>query len=347
MIEKARDFAERVLKPNAAAWEADEAIPGWALAEAGKLGFFGLEPHGLEYVGVLEEIARGNAAFHGVLSVHNSLARRAVAEFGTEEQKARYLAGLSSGECIGAYSLSEPGAGSDAGSIQTTAVADGDHFVINGTKCWVSNGGIAGLFVVFVSTNKASASRGMSAFLVEKGTPGFTVGRKELKMGLRASDTRELLFRDCRVPRSRLLGSLHGGFRIAMSLLDGGRVGIGAQGVGIAQAAFEEARARCDGSQLAQAKLADMAVAVDAARLLVRRAAALLARGEKCSAEASMAKLFATSAANRVVTDALALTGLDGGTAERLFRDARAGEIYEGTSEIQRLIIARDALRSA
>jgi len=363
----ARAFAER-LKPLAGAWEEAEAIPAEFLREGGRLGFFGLlvpEEHGgmgldaLSYAVAMEELARANASYQGCLSVHNSLVCTAVARFGTPEQKSRYLPKLAAGELIGAYSLSEPGAGSDAGAIVTSAVPAGDGFSISGTKCWVSNGGIADLFVVFVSTSPASASRGISCFLIEKGAPGFAVGRKERKMGLRASDTRELHFKDCRAPRSALLGSVNGGFKIAMSLLDGGRVGIGAQAVGIAQAALDEAVAYAKARkqfgrsisefQLIQAKLADMAVSVDAARLLVRRAAALLARGARCTKEASMAKLFATTAANRVAYDALQIYGGNGYVrefpVERYFRDARAGEIYEGTSEIQRLIIAREVLR--
>ncbi|NNN04709.1 MAG: acyl-CoA dehydrogenase [Elusimicrobia bacterium] len=363
----ARAFAER-LKPLAGAWDEAEAIPDEFLREGGRLGFFGLlapEEYGglgldaLSYAVAMEELARANAGYQGCLSVHNSLVCTAVSRFGTPEQKSRYLPKLAAGELIGAYSLSEPGAGSDAGSISATGVSVGDDFKVDGEKCWVSNGGIAGLFTVFVSTSPASASRGISCFLIEKGTPGFTIGRKEKKMGLRASDTRAISFKDCRVPRSSLLGSLHGGFKIAMSLLDGGRVGIGAQAVGIAQAALDEAVAYAKARkqfgrsisefQLIQAKIADMAVGVDAARLLVRRAAALLARGARCTKEASMAKLFATTAANRAVYDALQIHGGNGYVrefpVERYFRDARAGEIYEGTSEIQRLIIAREVLR--
>ncbi|TBR21272.1 acyl-CoA dehydrogenase [bacterium] len=364
----ARAFAEKRLKPGAAAWDEDEAMPPEVLAEAGRLGFFGLsvpEEFGgagldpLTVSAAMEELARGSAAFQGCVGVHGSLVCTALARFGTPEQKRRWLPRLASGECIGAYSLSEPSSGSDAGSLKTSAVLDGDSFVVTGTKSWVSNGGLAGLFLVFVSTSPASASRGISCLLVEKGLPGFTLGKKEKKLGLRASDTRELAFSACRVPRAALLGSLNGGFKIAMSLLDGGRIGIGAQAVGIAQAAFEEAASYAKARrqfgkpiaefQLIQAKIADMAMNIDAARLLVRRAAARLAAGARCSKEASMAKLFATTAANRVVYDALQIHGGNGYVreypVERLFRDARAGEIYEGTSEIQRLIIAREALR--
>ncbi len=366
--DSARAFAER-LKPLAAAWDEEEALPLELLREGGRLGFFGLmvgEEYGgmgldaLSYAVAMEELARASASYQGCLSVHNSLVCGAVERFGTPEQKNRYLHKLAAGEFIGAYSLSEPGAGSDAGSIVTSAAPAGEGFVMNGTKCWVTNGGIADLFVVFVSTSPASGSRGISCFLIEKGTPGFVVGRKERKMGLRASDTRELAFKDCRVERAALLGSLHGGFKIAMSLLDAGRVGIGAQAVGIARAAFEEAvsyaKARRQFGkpiaefQLIQAKIADMSVGIDAARLLVWRAAALLAKGARCTREASTAKLFASQMANRVVYDALQIHGGNGFIrefpVERYYRDARACEIYEGTSEIQRLIIAREALRA-
>ena len=366
--DSARAFAER-LKPLAAAWDEEEALPLELLREGGRLGFFGLmvgEEYGgmgldaLSYAVAMEELARASASYQGCLSVHNSLVCGAVERFGTPEQKNRYLHKLAAGEFIGAYSLSEPGAGSDAGSIVTSAAPAGEGFVMNGTKCWVTNGGIADLFVVFVSTSPASGSRGISCFLIEKGTPGFVVGRKERKMGLRASDTRELAFKDCRVERAALLGSLHGGFKIAMSLLDAGRVGIGAQAVGIARDAFEEAvsyaKARRQFGkpiaefQLIQAKIADMSVGIDAARLLVWRAAALLAKGARCTREASTAKLFASQMANRVVYDALQIHGGNGFIrefpVERYYRDARACEIYEGTSEIQRLIIAREALRA-
>jgi alkylation response protein AidB-like acyl-CoA dehydrogenase len=364
----ARDFAEKRLKPFASEWDEREEIPSEALAEGGRLGFFGFtvpEEFGglgldaLTYSAALEELARGSASYAGGLSVHNSLVCAAVTRFGTPEQKSSYLPRLASGELIGAYSLSEPGAGSDAGSIKTRAVADGDSFVIDGQKCWVTSGGIAGLFVLFVSTAPASASRGITCLLVEKGSPGFKLGRSEKKMGLRASDTRELLFSGCRVPKSALLGQLNGGFKIAMSLLDGGRIGIASQAVGISQAAFDEsiayAKARKQFGkpiaefQLIQEKLAKMAVSIDAARLLVRRAAAMLARGEKCSKEASMAKLFATQAANRIVYDAVQIHGGNGFvrefTVERLFRDARPAEIFEGTSEVQLQIIAREVLK--
>lgn len=366
----ARAFAEKRLMPGSAAWEEDEAIPPEVLAEAGRLGFFGLtvDPAygglGLDALcaaAALEELARGNAAFQGCVSVHGTLACGALAGFGTEAQKRAWLPKLASGECLGAYSLSEPGAGSDAGGISATAVLDGDAFVVNGEKCWVTNGGIAGLFVVFVSTNRALASRGLTCLLVPKGLPGFSIGRKERKMGLRASDTRPLSFKDCRVPRENLLGSVNGGFRIAMSLLDGGRIGIAAQAVGIAQAAFEAAAAyakerRAFGKpiaefQLVQAKLAEMSVALQAARLLTLRAAALRAKGARCTGAASTAKLFASRAANAAVSHAVQIHGGNGYVrdfpVERLYRDARACEIYEGTSEIQQLIIAREALRAA
>jgi acyl-CoA dehydrogenase len=364
----AREFAEKRLKPGAGAWDEEEALPAEVLAEAGRLGFFGLtvpEEHGglgLDAVAVsavMEELARGSAAFQGTLSVHNTLACGALSRFGTPEQKSRWLPRLASGEVVGAYSLSEPGAGSDAGGIRCRAVLDGDAFALDGEKSWVSNAGLAGLFVVFVSTNPALASRGITCLLVEKGTPGFTAGKKERKMGLRASDTRPLAFTGCRVPRANLLGTVGGGFRIAMALLDAGRIGIAAQAVGIAQAALEEATAyakerRAFGKpiaefQLIQAKLADMAVSVQAARLLTRRAAWLLAQGKPCGGAASSAKLFASQAANRCAYDAVQVFGGNGYirdfAVERLYRDARATEIYEGTSEIQRLIVARDVLK--
>ncbi len=254
--------------------------------------------------------------------------------------------------------MSEPGAGTDAGSLSTFAEDKGDHWLVNGTKSWVTNGGFATVFLTFVSTNKEAGSRGITCLLVEKGMPGFSVGKKEKKMGLRASDTRELSFHNAKIPKTALLGGLGGGFKIAMSQLDSGRIGIAAQAVGIAQAALEEAVSyakqrkqfgkKLSEFQLTQAKISDMATNIAAARLLVYQAASKLAKGEKCTMEASMAKSFASRIANKACYDAVQIHGGNGFVrefpVERYFRDVRVTEIYEGTTEVQALIVAREVL---
>lgn len=365
--ETARNFAEKRLKPLAQKFDEEETIPRELYSEAAELGFFGLlvpEEHGglgldpIAYACAIEELARASAAFPICLSVHNSLVCKAVLGHGTEEQK-KLLPKLASGEMIGAYSLSEQGAGSDAGSLRCSAKKDGEGYVINGTKAWVSSAGFADLFVVFASTDPSQGSRGVSCLLLEKGAQGLTVGKKERKMGVRGSETNELAFQDCRVPAGGLLGTENEGFKIALSVLDGGRIGISAQSVGIAQAALEEAVAYAKERvqfgkpiakfQATQFKIADMALAVEAARLLTRRAAAVIGSGKRATREASMAKLFASQTANRVAFDAVQIHGGNGYIrefpVERYFRDARVTEIYEGTSEVQRIVISRELLK--
>ncbi len=366
----ARDFAEKRLKPNAAAWDEAEEIPGEFYREAAELGFLGMmvpdEFGGLgldyaSYAGAMEELARGAAAFQVGLTVHNSLVCGAILAAGNGDQKKRCLPKLASGEWIGAYCLSEPGAGTDAGSLKTAAVPAGDSYVLNGTKAWVTNGGFASLFLVFVSTDPARGNKGISCLLVERSIPGIHIGKKEKKLGIRASDTREVRFENCRVPKSALVGEENHGFKVAMQVLDRGRVAIAAQSVGIARAAFDEAVAYAQGReqfgrpiaqfQMIQMKIARMAMEIDAAKLLVDRAAGLLSAGLPCTKEASMAKLFASQTANRAAFDAIQIHGGNGYTrefpVERLYRDARITEIYEGTSEIQHLIIAREVLGSS
>lgn len=361
----AREFAEKRLKPGAQAWDEEEAIPREVYAEAATLGFFGLmvpEEFGglaldpVAYAAVMEELARGCAPFQICLTVHNSLACGALLHAGTPEQRKKFLPKMAAGEWVGAYCLSEPGAGSDAKGLVAAAVRDGDSYVLNGTKAWVSSAGFADVFVVFVSTDKAN--QGVSCLLVEKGTPGLSLGKKEKKMGMRGSDTREVSFKDARVPAANLLGAENEGFKVAMALLDSGRIGIAAQSVGIAQAAFEEALSYAKerkqfGKLLAQFqatqfKLADMAVGIDAARLLTWRAANAIASG-KATREASMAKLFASETAARVTDEAVQIHGGNGYVrefaVERLYRDARVTRIYEGTSEVQRLVISRELLK--
>ena len=363
----AREFAQKRLKPLAQSFDEEERIPRELYAEAASLGLFGLmvpEEYGglaldpLAYACVMEEVARAAAGFQICLTVHNSLACGALMKKGTEEQKKKYLPKMASGEWIGVYCLSEPGSGSDAGSLTCSAVLDGDHYVLNGTKAWVSSASFADVFVVFVSTDRAKGSRGISCLVVEKGTPGMTVGKKEKKMGMRGSETCEVSFRDARVPKANLIGAQDMGFGVALELLDSGRVGIAAQSVGIAQAAFDEAVAYARerkqfGKALAefqatQFKLADMAMGIEAARLLTWRAADALGKG-KATRQASMAKLFASETANRVAYQAVQIHGGNGYVrefaVERYFRDARVTEIYEGTSEVQRMVIARDVLK--
>jgi alkylation response protein AidB-like acyl-CoA dehydrogenase len=366
--EAAADFAKNTLLPKAEEFDQNEEIPQEIYKELAGLGYMGMllpEEYGgsnldfVSYICAMEEFSKACAALEIGLSVHNSLVCDAILKFGTEEQKKKYLPTLARGEKIGAYSLTEPGSGTDAGSLRTTAVLQGHHYLVNGTKTFVTNGGIADLFVVFVLTNPELKSKGISCLLVEKDTEGFSIGVKEKKMGIKGSDTRELSFADSKVPKENLLGEENKGFKVALSLLNSGRIGVGAQCVGIAQAAFEEAlkyskervqfgQPICNFQAIAF-KLADMATEIDAARLMVYRAAHLKSKGEKCNIEASMAKLFASEVANRVVNEAVQIHGGYGYMkeypVERYFRDARVTEIYEGTSEAQRIVISRDLLK--
>jgi alkylation response protein AidB-like acyl-CoA dehydrogenase len=291
--------------------------------------------------------------------VHNSLLCSPINKWGTEEQKKTWLPKLATGECLGAYALTEPGSGSDAAAMVTRGVKDGDHYVINGTKIWVTTGSMAGLVLVYVRTNPdVPKAKGVSAFLVPAGTPGMKVGTKEMKCGIRGSPAVELEFDNCRVPAKNMLGQLDRGFPIAMDTLDGGRIGIAAQSVGIAQACLEEAikyaKVRVQfGKPIAhfqaiQHKIADMQTKIDAARMLVQKAAWLRDANEPCGRQAAEAKLFASQSANFCADECLQIHGGAGYTdhfiAERLFRDARITEIYEGATDIQRLVIARAVL---
>jgi butyryl-CoA dehydrogenase len=294
------------------------------------------------------------------MSVHNSLVCAPIMRFGSAAQKEKYLPSLAAGEKLGCYALTEPGAGSDAGSIQTRARFEGDHYILNGNKIFVTNGSRADLAVVYAVTDPAKGKRGISAFLVENNTPGFIVGRLEDKLGLRSSDTANIVFDDCRVGRENLLGEEGDGFRIALATLDGGRIGIAAQALGIAQGCLEESLAHAKerrqfgqpiaNFQAIQWMLADMAVEIDAARLMTYRAAWLAEQGRTMTQESAMAKLLASEAANRIAYKALQIFGGYGYTkefsVERYFRDARITTLYEGTSEIQRLVIARSLLQA-
>jgi alkylation response protein AidB-like acyl-CoA dehydrogenase len=364
MAEAAREFAEKKLKPIAEKMDEEEQVPQEIYKELAELGYFGMllpEQYGglgldtLSYACAMEELARGSAAVMVGLSVHNSLCCRAIYEHGSDYLKNKYLADMASGKIICSYSLSEPGSGTDAGSLQCMAVETNDGYVLNGTKSWVTSAGFAGLFIVFVRTDKAAGTKGISCFAIDKGTPGMNLGKKEKKMGLKASDTREVSFIDCKVPKENLIGEKNKGFKIALSLLDNGRVGIASQAIGIAQAAFEEAFKYAHerqqfgeplvNFQATQFKLADMALKIEAARLMTYRAAVLKDKG-RASKEASMAKLLASETANWVVSQAVQIHGGYGYVkeypVERFFRDARVTEIYEGTSEAQRIVIFRN-----
>ena len=365
----AREYAQSTLLPRAVDYDRREEFPRQNYTELGELGFMGItiaEEYGgaglddTAMVLVVEEIARACPSTAITLSVHNSLPCRVIGWFGTESQKKKYLPRLASGEWIGAYAVSEPDHGSDAARIQTSAVKKGDRYVLNGVKTWITTGANAGVVVVFARTDKNAEKphRGITAFIVEPSFPGFSAGRQEKKLGLRASDTCQIVLEDCEVPEENVLGEVNGGFGIMMRGLDGGRIGVAAQSVGIAQACLDAAveyskvrrqfgRAICEFGMIQQ-KFADMAARINAARLMTRQAAWLKDRGVPHSKEASMAKLFASDTAVYCAEQAVQVYGGYGYTkeypVERYFRDAKVTEIYEGTSEIQRIVIARHVL---
>ncbi|HEY7039607.1 MAG TPA: acyl-CoA dehydrogenase [Methylomirabilota bacterium] len=363
----ARDFAEKDVRPIADAIDREARFPRETVTRMGELGLMGIavpESYGgsgsdvVAYVLAVEEIARACASHAVIMSVNNSLYCDPVLAYGTEEQKARFLTPYASGKKLGCFALTEPEAGSDASNQTTLARSEGDAYVLDGRKVFVTNGREASAALVFAQTDRAAGRRGISAFLVEKGTPGFTVVKTEDKLGIRASDTAELLFERCRVPAAQRLGAVGQGFKIALATLDVGRIGIAAQALGIATAAYEAAVAyarerKSFGTpigehQMVQWMLADMATAIEAARLLTRRAAWRKDSGAPYGAEAAMAKLFASETAMRVTTDAIQVHGGYGFIkeyqVERHFRDAKITQIYEGTSQIQKLVIARRLL---
>ncbi|MFZ1946588.1 MAG: acyl-CoA dehydrogenase [bacterium] len=366
--ETARDFAEKELRPIASKIDEEASFPTENVKKMGELGFMGMmvpEEFGGEgldcvsYSLAVEEISRVCASTGVIMSVNNSLVCQPILDLGTPEQKKKFLPDLATGRKLGAFSLTEPEAGSDAGNIQTTAVLDGANYVVNGTKIFVTSGGKADVVLLFASTDKAAKAKGLSAFLIEKGMPGFKIGKKENKMGIRGSETSELVFEDCKVPKDNLLGQAGAGFRIAMKTLDGGRIGIASQAVGIGQAAMEAAvkyskerkqfgKPICE-FQAIQWMLADMAVEVEAARLLTLKAAFTKDKGLTFSKEAAMAKLFASETAVKTAINAVQVHGGYGYMkeydVERYFRDSKITEIYEGTSEVQRLVIAASLLK--
>jgi len=365
----AREFADHELVPRATRHDREERIDPEVFGLLSELGFWGLtvpEEYGGSALGnlaltvMLEELNRGCASTGVTVSVHNSLVCSPIVKFGTEEQKRRWLPRLASGEILGAYSLSEAGSGSDAAALAATARRAGDEWVLNGTKLWVTTGDQAGVVLVYLRSDPdAPKARGISAFLVPTDAPGFRVGKHEKKTGIRGSATTELVFEDVRVPAGALLGEVHRGFPIAMDTLDGGRIGIGAQSIGIGRACLEasvkyaqerEQFGRPIGQfQAIQWKLAEMSTRLDAARLLVQRAAWLRDRGRSCNREAAQAKLLASVTANYCADECLQIHGGAGYTddfhVERLFRDARITEIYEGATDIQRIVIARSLLQ--
>jgi alkylation response protein AidB-like acyl-CoA dehydrogenase len=364
----ARDFATERVLPRAAEIDEQGKIPRELLVEMGKLGFMGTyvpERYGgagldaVSYVLVLEEINRACASTGVVLCTHVSLAVDSILNFGSEAQKERYLSALAGGEKIGCFALSEPASGSDAAAMRTSAKRAGDAWVLNGTKNFITNGSIGDVAIVFAQTDPSLRGKGIAAFIVEKGTPGFSVGKLEKKLGIRGSDTAQLVFQDCRVPRANLLGGVGEGFKIALSTLDGGRISIGAQAVGIARACLEDSLAYAKqreafGKKIAdfqaiQWMLADMATEIDAARLLTWRAAALKDAGEDYILAAAEAKLFASDVAVKAARDCVQIFGgygyLKDFPAERHYRDAKITEIYEGTSEIMKLVIAEEMFK--
>ena len=364
----AKDFADNELVPRATQHDRQAKIDPEVFSKLAELGMWGLtvpEEYGGSAVGnlalaiILEELNRGCAATGVTVSVHNSLVCAPLVRFGTDEQKQQWLPKLASGEALGAYSLSEAGSGSDAAALRATATLDGDEWVLNGTKLWVTTGQEAGLVIAYMrSDQEAPKARGITAFLVPTDAPGFRVGKHEKKTGIRGSATTELIFENVRVPQSAVLGEVNRGFHIAMDTLDGGRIGIGAQAVGIGRACLEaslkyaqerEQFGKTIGRfQAIQWKLADMSTRLDASRMMVQRAAWKRDRGESCNREAAQAKLLASTTANYCADECVQIHGGAGYTddfhVERLFRDARITEIYEGATDIQRIVIARSLL---
>ncbi len=362
-----REFMEAEVRPHVKEWERTEHFPVEAIRKLGEMGCCGMlapEEWGgpgldtISYVLMIEEVARVHTAMSTAVAVTNSAVQVPLMGFGNAEQKNRYLKRLAAGEILGAFCLTEPAAGSDAAGIQATAVRDGENYRINGTKTWVTNGSAAGVFIVFAKTDPAAGGKGITAFLVEPGYAGFKVGRHEDKMGQRSSPSVELTFNDCVVPVAGRLGEEGQGLKIALSALDGGRIGIAAQAVGLAQGALDEsvkfARARkafgkaIGEFQAIQWMLADMHTEIEAARGLVYQAAGLKDSGARMGSAASRAKLYASEMVNRVVYKAVQIHGSQGysreSEVERMYRDARVISIYEGTSEIQRTIIGRELL---
>ena len=369
MIQKAaRDFAQNELKPGVIERDEKQIFPAEQIKKLGELGFLGMmvDPKyggsgldAISYVLAMEELSKVDASASVVVSVNNSLVCYGIEAYGNEEQKLKYLVPLATGEKIGAFCLSEPEAGSDATSQQTTAIDMGDHYLLNGTKNWITNGNSASTYIVSAQTDVSKGHRGINALIVEKGMPGFEVGVKENKLGIRGSDTHSLLFTDVKVPKENRIGEDGFGFKFAMKTLAGGRIGIAAQALGIASGAYELALAyskerkafgtTISNHQAIQFKLADMATEIEAARLLCLKAAWLKDNHQEYALASSMAKLFASETAMKTTVEAVQIHGGYGFVkefhVERLMRDAKITQIYEGTSEIQRIVISREILK--
>ena len=364
----ARDFAQTELKPGVIERDEHQKFPAEQVKMMGELGFLGMmvsPKYGgsgmdaISYVLVMEELSKIDASASVVVSVNNSLVCYGLEKYGTEEQKQKYLVPLAKGEVIGAFCLSEPDAGSDATAQSTTAIDMGDHYLLNGTKNWITNGGTASTYLVMAQTNASKRHNGINALIVEKGMPGFSVGAKENKMGIRGSDTHSLHFNDVKVPKENRIGEDGFGFKFAMTTLEGGRIGIAAQALGITSGAYELAlnyakERKAFGKTLAdlqatQFKLADMATEIEASRLLCLKAAWLKDKGLPYAQASSMAKLYASQTAMKTTVEAVQIHGGYGFVkeyhVERLMRDAKITQIYEGTSEIQRIVISREVLK--
>ncbi|MBH0168951.1 acyl-CoA dehydrogenase [Fictibacillus sp. 18YEL24] len=367
MQKMVRDFAQKEIAPAIEHMEETEEFPRHLITKMAELGLMGIpipEEYGgagmdfTSYIIAINELSKVSATIGVILSVHTSVGTNPILYFGNEEQKRKYIPKLASGEFLGAFGLTEPSSGSDAASLKTRAVKKGDHYILNGSKIFITNAGEADVYIVFASTAPDKGSYGISAFIVDKDTPGFSVGKKEKKMGLNGSNTCEIVFEDARVPAENLLGKEGEGFKIAMSNLDVGRIGIAAQSLGIAEAALEYATNYAKerkqfgkpigANQGLGFKLADMATEVEAAKLLTYRAADLKTNNLSCGKEASMAKLFASETAMKSAIEAVQVYGGYGYTkeypVERLFRDAKVCQIYEGTSEIQRMVLSKHLL---
>lgn len=361
-------FTEKEVKPLAAEIDEAERFPYETVAKMGKYGFLGIpvpKEYGgqgcdtLTYVLCVEELSKSCGTTGVIVSAHTSLCCDPIMKYGTSDQKAKYLPSLATGKSIGAFALTEPGAGTDASGQQTKAVSEGGYYILNGSKIFITNAGPADTYVVFAMTDKSKGIKGISAFIVEKGFEGFSIGKKELKMGIRGSSTCEIVFENCKVPRENLLGQEGKGFAVAMGTLDGGRIGIGAQALGIAQGALDETvkyvkERKQFGSSLSafqntRFELADMKTRIEAARLLVYQAAKAKDKGGRYTTEAAMAKLFAAETAMSVTTRCVQLFGGYGYTrdypVERMMRDAKITGIYEGTSEAQRMVISSSMLK--
>lgn len=363
----ARDFAQNDCKPGVIDRDTTMSYPHEQVKKMAELGFLGMMIDGkysggemdtLSYVLALEEISKVDNSCSVIMSVNNSLVLWGLQEYGNEAQKQKYIPALAKGEVLGAFCLSEPEAGSDATSQTTTAIDMGDHYLVNGTKNWITNGGMASTYIVIAQTNKELGHRGINALIIEKGMPGFEVAKKEDKLGIRSSDTHTLLFNNVKVPKENRIGDDGFGFKFAMKTLAGGRIGIAAQALGIAAGAYELAleyskQRKAFGTeicnhQIIQFKLADMATQIEAARLLVYKAAVLKDQGKDYNTASAMAKLYASEVAMKHTVEAVQIHGGYGFVkeyhVERLMRDAKITQIYEGTSEVQRIVISRDAI---